>query len=437
MIPYADFLYFGVLLYVAVPTLLLGLAGRAAWRWTALATAAMLAVQYGGPTRVAPGVAMRELWLVAGYAVFQWGVARGFLALRARGASPATFHAALFLVVLPLAVAKLVTPLTPALSLGFLGLSYVTLRSLDVIICTQDRLITALPPLQFLVYLFFFPTVSAGPIDRYRRFAGDWARRRGRSEFLQDLDGAVQRLFRGFLYKFVLAALVREYWMDPVAARAGVAATVSYMYAYSAYLFFDFAGYTAFAIGVSYLFGIHTPENFDRPFLARNIREFWNRWNITLSAWLRDHVYMRFVMAATRGRWFRSRAVTSALGLCLAFGLMGLWHGTSANYLLYGLYHGALLSAHEAFTRWNARRRWWGDGPLWRAAAVLVTVQFVCFGFLLFSGRLTGDTAAIPGGAHAYDGAYEQAGCDELVGWAWDARAPGTPLRIDVLVDGG
>ena len=73
------------------------------------------------------------------------------------------------------------------------------------------------------------------------------------------------------------------------------------MYAYSLYLFFDFAGYTAFAIGVGYLFGIHTPENFQRPFLARDIRDFWNRWHISLSWWFRDHVYMRFVMAASDG----------------------------------------------------------------------------------------------------------------------------------------
>lgn len=436
MIPYADLLSFGVLLYVAVPTLLLGLAGRGGRWWLALATAAMLAAQYGGATRIAPGIEVRELWLVAGYGLWAWAVARGFLALRTRGAPRLVFHGALLLAALPLAVVKLATPLAPAWSLGFLGLSWVTLRSLDVVICTQDRLITALPPLQFLTYVFFFPTVSAGPIDRYRRFAGDWARRRTRAELLHDLDGAVARLFRGALYKFVLAALVRDHWLEPAAARTGFAATVSYMYAYSAYLFFDFAGYTAFAVGVSYLFGIHTPENFDRPFLARNIREFWNRWNITLSWWLRDHVYMRFVMAATRGRWFGSRAVTSALGLFLAFGLMGLWHGTSANYVLYGLYHGALLSAHEAFARWNARRRWWGDGPFWQAAAVLTTAQFVCFGFLLFSGRLTGDAAAAAPGDRAWDGAYEHASCDELAGWAWDARQPGAPVRVEVLVDG-
>ena len=79
------------------------------------------------------------------------------------------------------------------------------------------------------------------------------------------------------------------------------------MYAYSGYLFFDFAGYSAFAIGFSYLLGIQTPENFRRPFLSVNIKEFWTRWHITLSFWFRDFVYMRFMLAAIRGKWFRSK----------------------------------------------------------------------------------------------------------------------------------
>jgi membrane protein involved in D-alanine export len=153
-------------------------------------------------------------------------------------------------------------------------------------------------------------------------------------------------------------------------------------------LFFDFAGYSAFAVGLSYLFGIHTPENFDKPFQARNIRDFWNRWHVSLSAWFRDHVYMRFVLAAAKGRWFRSTRVASQVGSLLAMGLMGLWHGTTWYYVAYGVYHGALLAGHDAFTRWNERSNFWGDGPLWRAASVLVTFHFVAFGFLIFSGRL-------------------------------------------------
>ena len=160
------------------------------------------------------------------------------------------------------------------------------------------------------------------------------------------------------------------------------------MYGYSLYLYFDFAGYSAFAVGISYLLGIHTPENFNRPFLAGNIKDFWNRWHISLSTWLRDHVYMRFMLAATKGRWFTGKYTASYLGFFLTFGLMGLWHGIEPYYLLYGLYHGTLLVGHDLFTRWNKPRRVWGNGPLWRAAGTLVTFHLVCLGFLLFSGRI-------------------------------------------------
>jgi membrane protein involved in D-alanine export len=160
------------------------------------------------------------------------------------------------------------------------------------------------------------------------------------------------------------------------------------MYAYSLYLFFDFAGYSAFAIGFSYLFGIRTPENFNLPFLATNIRDFWNRWHITLSFWFRDHVYMRFLIAAAKSKWFRSEQIASYLGYFLAFGLMGLWHGTELHYIIYGLYQACLLTLYDLFSRWNKQRQLWRTGRAWRLASIVVTFHFVCFGFFIFSGRL-------------------------------------------------
>src|SRR5262249_26852425 len=200
-------------------------------------------------------------------------------------------------------------------------------------------------------------------------------------------DKAVHCVFTGFLYKFILGALIKSHWIDRVGAD-GIINSLSYMYGYSLYLYCDFAGYSAFAIGISYLLGIHTPENFNRPFLAGNIKDFWNRWHISLSTWLRDHVYMRFMLAATKGRWFRGKHTASHAGLFLTFGLMGLWHGIEPYYLLYGLYHGTLLVGHQLFTRFNKKRKIWGTGPRWRALGTVVTFHLVCLGFLLFSGRI-------------------------------------------------
>src|SRR5205823_2911840 len=259
---------------------------------------------------------------------------------------------------------------------------------LDVVFCLRDDVITEPGTLDFLAFLFFFPTISSGPIDRYRRFISDWKKTRTRAEFLADLDGAVHRIFRGFFYKFILAALIKQYWLDRAAAGASFGALASYMYAYSSYLFFDFAGYSAFAIAFSYLFGVHTPENFNRPFLARNIRDFWNRWHITLSFWFRDHVYMRFLLAAARGKWFGSMHTAAILGYFLAFGLMGLWHGIEPRYILYGLYMATLLSAFHIFSSWKRVHHYWREGRLWNALAVFITFNAVCFGLLIFSGHI-------------------------------------------------
>jgi membrane protein involved in D-alanine export len=289
----------------------------------------------------------------------------------------------------PLLATRIIILSQPDYPLVFAGLSYVTFRSLDVIIGIQDELILSLPPAQYLTFLLFFPTISSGPIDRYLRFAEDWKHNRSRTEFLSDLDGAVHRIFTGFLYKFILAALIKQYWLDPVSQGMNVFHVGSYMYAYTFYLFFDFAGYSSFAIGFSYLLGIHTPENFNRPFLSRDIRDFWNRWHMSLSSWFRDHIYNRFIFAALKGHWFKNRYTASYLGFMLTMGLMGIWHGTALHYLVYGLYHGILLSVTDWLNRrYKNNRLVNGNGLRWQAASILLTFHLVAFGLLIFSGRL-------------------------------------------------
>ncbi len=387
MNPYSDFTYFALLLYVVVPTVALGLIGRAGWRWALLVTVVMLLFQYRERVTLEQNYVLREIWLVAGFALWQWATVTLFACAGARGGWP--FYLAITASLLPLVLAKVVPVLAPGELFGFLGISYITFRALDVVFCLRDEVIATPGLLDFLAFLFFFPTISAGPIDRYRRFHLDWKTRRTRADFVRDLDGAVHHVFRGFFYKFILAALIEEHWMKAAAAGWGFWAEASYAYAYSLYLFFDFAGYSAFAIGFSHLFGIHTPENFSLPFIARNIRDFWNRWHITLSFWFRDHIYMRFLLAATKGKWFQGKNTASSVALFVTFGLMGLWHGTQIHYLVYGAYHATLLSSYDAFSRWNKKRKLWGEGRWWRIVSIVLTFHAVTFGLLIFSGRLT------------------------------------------------
>jgi membrane protein involved in D-alanine export len=254
----------------------------------------------------------------------------------------------------------------------------------------HDGQITELQLRLYLAYVLFFPTLSAGPIDRYRRFVKDLARRRTRDEYVRLLDEAVHAFFMGVLYKFVLAVIVRRWWLDPVTTAHGSRATLSYMYAYSAYLIFDFAGYSAFAIAFSKVFAIRPPENFNQPWRARDLAEFWSRWHISRSTFLRDQVYMRFLMAARRRGWFAGKHAASAAGLLVSFGVMGVWHGAEWHYVVYGLFHGVLLIALEAWRRRHPGRRGGAAAPYtWRdIPASALTLQLVCVSFLNFSGRL-------------------------------------------------
>jgi membrane protein involved in D-alanine export len=391
--PYASLTYFLVAFSATLPAAVAAVVGRSGRLWLLVLTTVMLLMQYSGVAPLYPGHQVDELWLVLGFGVLQFALASTFLVVRSRWSVRWPFYVVLLLALVPL-IATRVTALTAPDQetfglVGFLGISYVTFRALDVLIGIQDRLIRSVSAVDYLLFLFFFPTVSSGPIDRYRRFTGDLGRSRSRSELVADADAFVHQLFTGLLYKFVIATLIERYWLGPARDDASLLGTISFMYAYSLDLFFDFAGYSAFAIGLSYLLGVHTPENFRRPFLAPNIREFWDRWHISLSHFLRDLLYMRFVMLATRRRWLRGAQAASSAGLLLSFGLMGAWHGLQGQYLLYGLYHAALMIGHELFGRWERRRGTPRDGRARRLVSTVVTFHCVCFGFLIFSGRLT------------------------------------------------
>ncbi len=202
MIPYADFTYFVLLLYVAVPTIILGLFGRAGWRWALLVTTAMLVAQYQDVLHLRAHFPLREIWLVLAFALWQWLTVRAFARAGARAGW--LFYGALGVSLLPLAITKVLPVVSPKTQFGFLGVSYVTFRALDIVFCVRDGVIATPGAIDLFMFLFFFPTISAGPIDRYRRFIPDWKKKRSRAEFLADLDGAVHHFFRALLYKFIL-----------------------------------------------------------------------------------------------------------------------------------------------------------------------------------------------------------------------------------------
>ena len=429
MIPFGSFTWFGLLLYAIIPTILLGLVPRFhRWsrHWLLLVTAGVLTLEFSSHLAIRPNWEIREIWIVLGYALFQSLLATALL----RWKSLLPFPLALTLSLLPLLVAKLLPDFSPDSAFGFLGISYLTFRALDVLFSIHDGIIKTLPLPQYFAFLLFFPTASSGPIDRYRRFIQDWEKLRSQDEFLADLDFCISRIFRGFLYKFIIAALIHAHWITPIAKIAGIPAWIGLMYAETFYLFFDFAGYSAFAIGISRLLGIHTPENFRAPFLSQNIREFWTRWHISLSFWFRDHVHMRFLLAAMRGRWFTGKHTANYLGLFLTFILMGLWHGFELRYLVYGIYHASLLCAFDLFSRWNKQARVWKTTRPAQVTSIVLTFHSFAFGIMIFNGYLT------PRVPPLRENLIESCDAQVLTGVVWDRTQPNATPLVDIYVDG-
>ena len=291
-----------------------------------------------------------------------------------------------FLSILPLVINK-VFALTSLHLLAFIGISYMSFKTIQIMLEISDGLIKEkITVKDYLQFLLFFPTVSAGPIDRSRRFLKEINEVMPRKEYLELAGDGVYRIVLGLLYKIVLSTYV--YQMLLALNNTGtVVYSIKYMYLYTLYLFFDFAGYSLMAVGSSNILGIQTPMNFNKPFLSVDIKDFWTRWHITLSTWLRDFVFSRVLMQVIRKKWFKNRLHNATYAYMVNMLVMGFWHGLSVSYIVYGFYHGVLMAGFEVyqkksnFYKKNKNKNWY------KLLSWFVTMNLVMIGFFIFSGE--------------------------------------------------
>lgn len=314
------------------------------------------------------------------------------------------FYLVSFLSLLPIIFVKVQPAINGTQSLlGFLGISYLTFRSVGIIIELRDGVIKDLKMWEYLRFLLFMPTFSSGPIDRFKRFNENYQTIPERDELMDMLAESVRYIMWGFLYKFILAHILGEILLPPLKNLALQTGgffnyyVVAVMYTFGLELFFDFAGYSMFALAISNLMGIRSPINFNKPVLSRDLKEFWNRWHMSLSFWFRDFVFMRMVMVMTRKKLFKNRNVTSSVAYILNMLLMGFWHGITWFYIAYGLFHGVGLVINDAWVRkkktLNKERKKAGQAPLpenrWvQLLGMVITFHVVMVSFLIFSGFL-------------------------------------------------
>ena len=318
---------------------------------------------------------------------------------------------------------------SPALSIVLpIGVSFFTFQAISYVVDVHRGLVRPAPLLDFAVYLSFFPQLVAGPIVRATEFLPQMLFRTGRSrrdrrsgdssaayseqmglwadesmsmphagaEQRVELGRAAHLIGRGMFKKVVVAdflagAIVDEAFASPSAY--GALDVLFGIYGYAVQIYADFSGYTDMAIGIALLMGFRFPQNFDRPYAAVSVQDFWRRWHMTLSRWLRDYLYIPL------GGNRRGRARTY-VNLLVTMGLGGLWHGAAGVFVVWGLYQGAGLAVERyAGERRAVRRSRRGssgpvEGPtrlpgardalaLW--VRVLLVFHFVCAGWVLFN----------------------------------------------------
>ena len=256
------------------------------------------------------------------------------------------------------------------------GISFYTFQSLSY---TIDVYRGVLKPrrnlLDYALAVAFFPQIEAGPIVRAREFLAELDG--GRRIDFGDVRYAIVLIAFGYVKKLVFAdnlALIADPVFDHPAAH-GFWDVLLAVYAFAFQIYCDFSGYTDIAIGCALLLGIRFPQNFNYPYAADSIRDFWRRWHMTLSRWLRDYLYIPLGgNRKGRARTYANLMTTMLLG--------GLWHGASWNFVIWGGLHGGYLAFERAaLGRW----RWWNaDHEAVRALRTVVTFHLVCFAWIFF-----------------------------------------------------
>lgn len=295
-----------------------------------------------------------------------------------------------------------------------LGISFHTFQGISY---TLDVYHGKLPAVRsftdFALFVAFFPQLVAGPIVRAVEFLPQMVEppRATRQQMVEGLHWFLLGLFKkGFLAdqlaQFVDIVFHDPAAYDPVTQRWAVLA-------YAGQIYCDFSGYSDLAIGCAKWLGFELPQNFNFPYLSANITEFWKRWHISLSTWMRDYVYIS--LGGNRGGSFRTYR-----NLLLTLTLCGLWHGASWNYVLWGFYNGVLLALHRLYDhalgdRWAGVRR----APAFRLAAVLGTFFLVAVGLVMVR-------------AESWDGCWriERA----WLGWGDDDGLRWVPSWVPLLV---
>ncbi|MHC1781344.1 MAG: MBOAT family O-acyltransferase [Anaerolineaceae bacterium] len=280
--------------------------------------------------------------------------------------------------------------LATAGDLRWLGFSYVAFRLIHTLRDRQSGRLPAVNLREYITYVIFFPSFTAGPIDRIERFLKELRQPPTRDS--GDLGEAARRLLLGMFSKFVLADTLALFALGGANAiqTRGAGWLWLMVYAYSLQVYFDFSGYTSIAIGLGRLMGFQLPENFNSPYLKPNLTQFWNNWHITLTMWFRAYFFNPLTRALRSGNHPAPAVLVMLLTQLSTMVLIGLWHGVSWNFAAWGAWHGLGLFLQNRYSEYMRLKVFTQPHSpavlkLMNGLGALLTFHFVTLGWVWFA----------------------------------------------------
>ncbi len=278
---------------------------------------------------------------------------------------------------------------TVDVAFSWLGFSYLAFRLMHTIRDRQSGRLPAVTLAEYVNYVIFFPSFTAGPIDRLERFVKELRTPLPMGD--EDWIDAGTRLFVGLFKKFVVADLLAVISISDVLVPQvkGAGWMWIFLYAYTFRIYFDFSGYTDIAIGLGRLLGIRLPENFAAPYLKPNLTQFWNSWHMTLTQWFRSYFFNPITRALRTGKQLPTWIIIFVTQISTMV-LIGFWHGGTLNFILWGAWHGVGLFIHNRWSEFIRNRLpSWTQSPrgqmAMNALGVFVTFNYVALGWLFFT----------------------------------------------------
>lgn len=279
----------------------------------------------------------------------------------------------------------------PQFSILFVGLSYITFRLIHLAQEVRNELVPMPSLLEYLSFAFFVPTLTTGPINPYSNYLRSLENLdRERTPILRSMLRLIVGLTKYIFLSTLLSQLTYAGLLRDGHPHARVDLLIAF-FAYTLFLYCNFSGFCDMVIGVSGLLGIEVMENFNQPFLARNLQEFWNRWHISLSTWLRDMMFSPMVKMLARkfGPQFTPHAI--AISIMSVFIVIGVWHGVGTNYAVFGVIEGIGVISVHYYTLFIKKRLGktgfikYRDNPIIRAVSTAMTFTYFSFSLFFFA----------------------------------------------------